>query len=231
MINTTTYDPIKSSAPLIVYLDIKSPYAYLAKNPTKQLVTDFGIEIDWRPLTLNIPSFLGSARVNPRGKVIENQRSSKQWNSVRYSYMDAKRYARIHDIKIYGTQKIWDTRLIHIAFLYVKENYPAQLLDFLDYAYEHFWLRDLDVESMSVVMRALRKLLIPNVDFGDFAMGEGGQLHDQLQDSLHPAGIFGVPSYVIDGQLFFGRENLPQVRWILGGRCGPAPDVAYSRFP
>ena len=226
----TQYDPRSSDARLIVYLDIKSPYAYLAKDPTKQLAADFDIDIDWRPLTLNIPSFLGSARVDDRGKVVESERSPRQWSSVRYSYMDAKRYARIHDIKIYGPRKIWDTRLIHIGFLYVKERYADQLLPFLDRVYERFWLRELDVESPDIVHGVLREIGIPDEDFDAYVEGEGGASHDTLQAALHPAGIFGVPSYIVDDELFFGRENLPYIRWILGGREGPPPDMAYQHF-
>ena len=224
------YDARQSEARLIVYLDVKSPYAYLAKDPTKQLIQDFNIEIDWRPLTLNIPSFLGSARVDDRGEVVESQRTPRQWNSVRYAYMDAKRYARINDIKIYGPRKIWDTRLIHIAFLYVKERFSDQLLPFLDHVYERFWLRDLDVESLDVVHRVLENVGVPDEGLVNYIEGEGGRAHDRLQEDLHPAGIFGVPSYVIDDELFFGRENLPYVRWILGGREGPPPDIAYQGF-
>lgn len=226
----TKYDPRGSDARLIVYLDVKSPYAYLAKDPTKQLIQDFDVAIDWRPLTLNIPSFLGSAKVDDRGEVVESKRTPRQWSSVHYSYMDAKRYARINDIKIYGPRKIWDTRLIHIAFLFVKERFSAQLLPFLDHVYERFWLRDLDVESREVVHGVLSEVGIPSEDFDAYVEGEGGDSHDLLQRELHPAGIFGVPSYLIDDELFFGRENLPYVRWILGGREGPPPDMAYQRF-
>jgi 2-hydroxychromene-2-carboxylate isomerase len=66
--------------------------------------------------------------------------------------------------------------------------------------------------------------------FSAFLAGEGRREHDALQAQLHGAGVFGVPSYVIDGEVFFGREHLPAVRWMLGGRRGPAPDVAYDRF-
>ena len=224
------YEPRVSDARLIVYLDVKSPYAYLAKDPTKQLAQDFEIEIDWRPLTLDIPSYLGSATVDKRGNVVESQRSPRQRDFVRYSYMDAKRYARINDIKIYGPRKIWDTRLIHIAFLYVKERHATKLVEFLDLVYERFWLRELDVESAEVVHTLMQELQIPDADFDDFVNSDGGTAHDQLQAALHPAGIFGVPTFIVDDEIFFGRENLPYVRWILGGKQGPSPDMAYRHF-
>ena len=41
------------------YFDYKSPYAYLAQEETYQLAQDFDIEVDWLPLTLDIPSYWG----------------------------------------------------------------------------------------------------------------------------------------------------------------------------
>lgn len=225
--------PLKSSDPLIVYMDVKSPYAYLAKDLTLKLANELQISIDWRPLTLNIPSFLGSAKVNDSGKVVESRRTPRQWEGVRYAYMDAKRYARLRDIKIYGPRKIWDTRLIHTAFLFVKFEYPDKLVDFLDVVYEKFWLRELDVESIDVVETVLEQLGIPtsNGEFSSYVEGDGGKLHDELQDSLHVHGVFGVPTYVVDGEVYFGREHLPRVKWHLGGCVGASPDVAYEDSP
>ena len=48
---TMPYDklePLASKSPLIVYVDYKSPYAYLAMEPTYALEDELGIEIDWR---------------------------------------------------------------------------------------------------------------------------------------------------------------------------------------
>ena len=51
-----------------------------------------------------------------------------------------------------------------------------------------------------------------------------------MQQRIFEAGIFGVPGYVVEGEYYWGREHLPRVRWILGGRRGPAPDIAYRHF-
>src|SRR5262249_19140101 len=53
-------------------------------------------------------------------------------------------------------------------------------------------------------------------------------LHDAIQQAAFEAGIFGVPTYVVGGEILFGREHLPRIRWILSGRSGPPPDVAYG---
>ena len=221
-------DPLRSSSDLIVYLDVKSPYAYLAKDPTRALIEEFEISIDWRPLTLNIPSFLGSAKADNSGRVVESDRSPRQWQSVRYAYMDAKRYARRRDILLYGPRKIWDTSLVHTSWLYVQDRHPSRFDAYIDDIFETFWKRELDVESISELSSVMDRNGIDSEEFAVFAANEGKSLHDELQQGLHPVGIFGVPTFVLEDEIFFGREHLPMVRWILGGRKGLAPDISYS---
>ena len=117
----SAFDPFASEAPLIVYIDYKSPYAFVAKDPTYELETQLGIEIDWRPLTLDIPSFLGSARLDARGKVVETNRTAQQWTGVRYAYRDARRYAALNGYVLRGTEKIWDSSVAHIGMLWAKQ--------------------------------------------------------------------------------------------------------------
>jgi hypothetical protein len=84
---------------ITVYTDYKSPYAYLAKDLAYQLELDLG------------PNFLGSARGDADGRVLEENRSAHQWRRVKYSYMDCRRQARKRGLVIRGTQKIWDSSL------------------------------------------------------------------------------------------------------------------------
>jgi 2-hydroxychromene-2-carboxylate isomerase len=221
-------DPLHSNAPLIVYVDVKSPYAYLAIEPTIALGHELGIAIDWRPLTLNIPSYLGSARTDNSGKVIESKRSPAQWNAVRYAYRDAKRYARLRGITLYGTQKIWDSSLAGIGLLWAGLQGQAAAERYLNTVYPPFWRRELDIEQASVIAATLAAANVDVHGFDDYAHGEGRLVHDRLQDALHPSGIFGVPTYLVAGDCFFGREHLPAVRWLLTGKPGPAPDIAYD---
>jgi 2-hydroxychromene-2-carboxylate isomerase len=96
---------------ITLYTDYKSPYAYLAKDLACALERDFAVRLDVLPYVLNIPDFLGSARLDAAGKVIEEQRTAHQWRRVKYSYMDCRRQARKRGLTIRGTVKIWDTVL------------------------------------------------------------------------------------------------------------------------
>jgi len=225
------FNPLASSAPLIVYIDYKSPYAYLAKDPTYAIADELGIEIDWRPFTLDIPSYLGSARLNQEGKVVENERTPSQWTKVKYAYHDVRRYASLRGLIARGAIKMWDSSLAGIGMLWAKEQGRAVLRAYSDLVYERFWKRELNLEEAGVIERVLDEAGARTAGFQDYASsGEGRVLHDSIQRKAFDAGIFGVPTYVVDGEVFFGREHLPRIRWMLTGRSGTPPDIAYRDF-
>lgn len=225
------FDPLASSAPLIVYVDYKSPYAYLAIDPTCALEDELGIEIDWRPFTLDIPSYLGSARLSHEGKVVENERTPGQWTKVKYAYHDVRRYGSLRGIVIRGATKMWDSSLAGIGMLWAKDQGRAVRRAYSGLVYERFWKRELNLEDAGVIERVLHEAGARTAGFHDYASGEGRTLHDRIQRSAFDAGIFGVPTYVVDGEVFFGREHLPRIRWMLTGRSGAPPDIAYRDFP
>lgn len=228
MMSSDAFSPLDSSAPLIVYIDYKSPYAYLAIEPTQALEDELGIEADWRPFTLDIPSYLGSARLNQEGKVVESERTPGQWTKVKYAYHDVRRYGSLRGIVVRGTVKIWDSSLAGIGMLWAKGQNRAVLRAYSGLMYERFWKRELNLEDAEVIERVLDEAGAQTAGFQDYASGEGRLLHDSIQRKAFDAGIFGVPTYVIDGEVFFGREHLPRIRWMLTGRSGAPPDVSYG---
>src|SRR5438445_9768802 len=134
-----------------VYIDYKSPYAYLAKDLAYELERDFAVRVDWLPYVLDIRSFLGSARVDDSGRVLEEQRNAHQWRRVRYSYMDCRRQARKRGLVIRGQQKIWNSNLAAFGMLYAKRQGDAVLRRYHDLTFERFWKRELDIEDPDVV--------------------------------------------------------------------------------
>jgi len=222
-----TYKALESDAPVIVYTDIKSPYAFVAVRPTLELESRLGVHFDWRPITLDIPSYLGSA-TKSRGKVIQANRSPEQWMHIRYAYKDARRYAERQGYMLKGTEKIWDSSIANIGILWVSQRDRPRLGDYLETVFPPFWRRELDIEDVDVVIECLNAAGVESSGFRDWQQGIGRRLHDELYAQLHPAGIYGVPTYVFDGYILFGREHLPFVEWHLRGRRGQKPDIAQS---
>lgn len=223
-------DVLKSDRPLIVYLDVKSPYAFVSVKPTLALERELELQFDWRPYTLDIPSYLGSAR-KKNGAVVESSgRSRAIWNAIRYAYMDARRYAELQGYTLKGTEKIWDSSLANMGILFVNLYFRDRIPDYLEAVFPPFWRRELDIEDIGVIKDCLEMAGVDSSDFQTFVTRAGKQMHDHILDHRFEAGMYGVPTYVLDNSVFFGREHLPYIRWVLSGKQGQVPDVGNEVF-
>lgn len=197
-----------------VYTDYKSPYAYLAKDLTYELERDTGALLVWLPYTLDIPAYLGSAKVGPDGTVTEETRNAHQWRRVKYSYMDCRREANRRGLTIRGPRKIFDSSLAHIGMLYAQDH--GVFRPYHDRVFERFWKRELDIESPAALAAVLSECGANAAGFPAFADGEGRRRLADIRNEAEAAGVFGVPSYLLeDGDLYWGREHLPRIRELI----------------
>lgn len=201
---------------LTVYIDYKSPYAYLAKDPAYELVRELpGTRIDWLPYVLDIPKFLGSAKLDPQGHLVEAERNDHQWRRVRYSYMDCRRQANKRGLVIRGPQKIWESSLAAAGMLYAKRHGEDALHRYQDIVFERFWKRELDIEDAGVITAVLAEAGADAAGFAGWAEADGRAEVARICREAEAKGVFGVPSFLLDGELFWGSEHLPAIREML----------------
>jgi len=200
-----------------VYIDYKSPYAYLAKDLVYELERDFPVRIDWLPYILDIPSFLGSAKLDADGRIVEENRNAHQWRRVKYSYMDCRRQATKRGLIIRGPQKIWDSTLAACGLLFAKQQGEAVLRRYNDITFARFWKRELDIEDPAIIAAVLAEAGADTEGLGEYLAGEGPREVDRVSRAAEDKGVFGVPSFLVDGELFWGREHLPDIREMLAG--------------
>jgi 2-hydroxychromene-2-carboxylate isomerase len=186
---------------LIVYFDYKSPYAYLAKEDARALARDFGLPLEWRPYTLEIPDFLGAVET----------RNAHQWRRVRYSYMDARRIANERGLIVYGPKKIFNSRAAHIGALYAQDQGVFDA--YHDQVFERFFKRDLDIEDPVALTGVLRYCGAANPEgFATFLTNDGADRYGQLLRQAEALGVFGVPMFVVGEELFWGGDRVEMVR-------------------
>jgi 2-hydroxychromene-2-carboxylate isomerase len=207
-----------ASGTLTAYFDYKSPYAYLAKDLVYELERDCGVRVDWLPYDLDLADFMGSARVDDNGRVLEEQRSAHQWRRVRYSYMDCRRQGRKRGLVIRGTQKIWDSTVALCGMLYARRQGDDVFRRYHDAVFERFWKRELNIENPDVISSVLTEAGVDAAGFPAYLAGEGRQELDRICRAAETIGVFGVPTFVFDGELFWGREHLPGIREMLNAR-------------
>ena len=203
---------------LKIYSDYKSPYAYLAKDLAYDLERETGAQVEWLPYTLDIPAYLGSARLDAAGTLVEASRNAHQWRRVKYSYMDCRREANRRGLTILGPRKIFDSSPANIGMLYAKRH--GVFRGYHDRVFELFWKRELDLESPAALLAVLQGCGAPTGAFLSFLRGEGDRELSERRTAAEAAGVFGVSSFLFpDGDLYWGREHLPQVRARLLAGC------------
>ena len=210
------------------YFDYKSPYAYLAQAANWDLFGRPGITVEFVPCTLQIPKYLGAAELNEQGEDTVQTRNDHQWRRVKYSYMDCRREASRRGLIVRGPRKIFDSSLSHIAFFWVQDQLGegGDFRPFHDAVYERFWRRELDIEDTAVLVGLMDELGIPSNGFLDYLEGEGRARHDAAQRELESRGVFGVPSWLIEEDLFWGLDKLARVY----ERVGLDPSEAFDKF-
>lgn len=182
---------------VILYTDYKSPYAYLANAGAYALEQDFDVTLDWRPYTLDIPSYLGAVTT----------RDDHQWRRVKYSYIDCRRIANERGLTVRGPKKIFDSSIAHIGMLYAQR--AGVFRAYNDTVFERFWRRELDIENPDAIKSVLDGAGADSAGFGAFLGGEGRTEHDRIRVEAEENGIFGVPMFVVEGELFWGGDRLP----------------------
>ena len=186
-------------AEVILWSDYVSPYAFVAKAGAYQLEADYDIALQWRPYTLDVASYMGSV----------DQRDPHHWRRVRYSYMDARRFANKQGLILKGPVKIFQARPANTGLLYARRH--GAFRRYNDLAFDRFWRREFDPEEVAAVEALLIEAGAPP-GFPDFLIGEGGAEHDRLRNEAEASGVFGVPTFAFEKELFWGGDRIGLLR-------------------
>ena len=189
-----------------LWLDLRSPYSFLAKDPAYALEKEFGITLRLRPFALNLATI---ANLNDPVALQNGLRK------VKYLYADARRFAAPRGLTILGPKKIFDQKLAHLAWLHADRQGRGRAL--IDIAYPRFFKRELDYEDPAAIGALLREAGADPAGFEAFAAGDGPKELAAHQQEAESQGVFAVPTFVVDGELFWGQDRIDFVRAKLRG--------------
>ena len=228
----------QSKQHVTVYIDLKSPHAYLAVRPSLQLAHDYHVYVNFLPFTLSYVELGVSTEVS---ETMERKPLNEAADrKARMYYAAAREYARIQDLPFRSPYRLLDSTLAHKAFLYAKHQNLE--IPFMLYVYTKGWgsgWRDFELESTKMISSSLTACGVKMDDFEKF-VGEAGKGSDELKKHIAEAeksGIAGVPHFVLAeedgnrGLSLFGREHLSLIRLRLAERGLAKSDSISHEFP
>lgn len=191
--------------------DYISPYAYLAWTQMEALALRHACELSPVPVLfaglLNAHGTRGPAEVPARR---------------RYLMKDVVRIAAQFKVPISVPFSHPFNPLLALRVSSVPELSPASRAALVDALYQAAWVKRLNVsdpETVGHVVESigLSRALLSRAEDADVK----ARLKAQTEEAI-AAGVFGVPSMLVDGELFWGTDSLPHLERFLEG-CDPVP--------
>ena len=186
---------------LTAYIDLKSPASYLAIKPILSLVERHSIAVAWRP-------FRTSEREVPT--VTDNASVAKMHRSVRATSRCAihQKYAAYQGINLQFPESIGNTDLALGALALIS----GDPLPFVKAAFAAYWTDHADLNDPAVLAPLISETIRES-----FAFDKKKFINalESSQAEILELGIVDAPAFIIQDQLFIGREHLPWIDEII----------------
>ena len=184
------------------YLGITSPWAYMGHQRLRDIVRQTGAQINLLPVDLG-------GRIFPVSGGLPISKRAPQ--RLAYRLVELKRFSEYLGIDLKPQPKFFPTFSDEAAKLLIAVDRKDGIEVALDLAaaiMRALWTDDRNIDDAKVLAELLSTQGLP-ADRIDDAHTQA--VHEQYEADSQKAievGVFGSPTYVIDGELFWGQDRL-----------------------
>ena len=207
--------PAAAREPLHFYFDFISPYGYFASLRIDAAAARHGRTVEWHPMLLGV-SVMKVMGLKP---LLDTPLKSP------YTANDVRRHARLHGIALGRSPDaaMMNPLTAGRAFAWTKRHHPDAAKALAQAMLRAYWVDGIDLSEPA----ALLAIAFPghvSATFSPANLVQAAQspeatqlLRDEVDASLK-AGVFGSPTVVVDGEMFWGVDKLEQVEtWLERG--------------
>ncbi len=196
--------------PIGFYFDFLSPYAYLGSIEVEKLAASRGRTVEWRPILLGISVL----------KVMGLKAVPDTPLKGDYAAHDWPRCARLLGIAHRPDAKVQFASLAAMrAFAWLNDRDAELARAFGRAIFRAHWAEGRDMSAPEAVAAEAEPLgILPASLLAAIAsQAVKARLRSHVDAAL-AAGVFGAPTFAVDGELFWGADRIGQVeRWIETG--------------
>lgn len=184
------------------YLDFISPYAYMAFEELPQALMGLSYSVTYKPL-------LFAALLKHHGQLGPAEIPAKRDWTYRQVLWRAKQQGVPLDLP--AAHPFNPLGLLRLAVATQALGLPNRYV--CETLMRHVWVGGADAADVAR-LQALTKQLAPSRDPSDATVKDQLKAH---ADEAIAKGVFGVPSFEVDGKIFWGHDALPMLRRYLEG--------------
>ena len=189
------------------WFSIGSTYTYLSVSRLKEVERKFEVSFSWQPFSVRkIMREMDNVPFPPTKQA-----------KVDYMWRDIQRRARGYgfEARVPAPYPLKEFDLANrIAVLGMQEGWCS---NYVQATYRRWFLEWLEPGSEPNVSESLREIGQDSERILELATGEEtGEVYSCQTESAQSKGIFGSPSFIVDGELFWGDDRLEDaVSWAL----------------
>ena len=206
-----------------VYINFGGLPSWLAIRPLKRIVADTDVEIDWQPMLRNLGNVVSTNNKDGEVDPLAEYKARRAKARSRAKARELERMCETLDIAPELGRRMIDPTGLALGLLWVKRHCDrAAHQAYMETAFEQTYREPADVESIEGVSAVLARAGIETEGFADFAESEKESLEASRKTALEKS-VLNAPAFILEGEVFNGREHLPLIEWILKGRKGTPP--------
>ena len=202
-------------APLHFYFDFISPFGYFASLRIDALAARHGRSVQWHPMLLGV-SVMKVMGLKP---LLDTPLKGP------YTAHDVRRHARLHGITL---GRVLEAPMMNPltagrAFAWARRHHPDAAKALAQAMLQAYWQDGIDLsEPASLLGVTIPADVLAAVSAAQLVAAahsaEAAQLLRDEVDASLKAGVFGSPTVVVDGEMFWGVDKLEQVEtWLERG--------------
>jgi len=179
------------------FFDVGSPASYLAWTQLASIAQRHNAEIVWRPMLLGAV-FQAVGNTSPAAVPAKGA----------YMLKDLKRFSAIYDVP-FCFNPFFPVNTMQLMRGVTAYLGTSKFESYLSAIFNALWAEKLNMESPEVVAEVLSKVGIEATDF-KVRISEP-EVKARLKSSTEEAvarGVFGAPSFFVNGEMFFGQDRL-----------------------
>ena len=137
-----------------------------------------------------------------------------------YDDLDTKRFVKKHDLDFnFNSNFPVNTLNLMRGAVYAQEN--GFFEKYVEVVFKSMWVDNKKMDDIEVIQSVLKENELPTKDI--FEGTQDQNVKNKLIENTNYAveqGAFGAPSFLIDGELFFGKETLQDVEDLILSKTG-----------
>jgi|TARA_X000000950_G_C13910458_1_gene658783 2-hydroxychromene-2-carboxylate isomerase len=185
--------------------DVATPNGYLTHKVVPEFEERTGTNFNYVPclaggifkLTNNVPPLIATADIK---------------NKADYFFIEISRFVKKHNLSKFKNNSFFPQNSLNIQRGAIAAKELGVLKEYVECTMSAMWEKDLNIQDLEVLKKALDEDGIDHKTI--LEMIQTKECKDKLIANTSWAvekGAFGIPTFLIDDQIFFGKDHMDQL--------------------